>query len=70
MTTTTTTIETMPAQAAAGRTARRVGTALLLRIEAPVGSTLLFPVYVGVAVWAGACLRDPAVRRFVLGQPG
>jgi hypothetical protein len=143
MTTTTTTIETMPAQAAAGRTARRVGTALLvgvaafltfdavihvlnievvetamaelgypawtatfigaleligvalyavprthvvgaiwltaylggafaaqLRIEAPVGSTLLFPVYVGVAVWAGACLRDPAVRRFLLGQRG
>jgi hypothetical protein len=41
-----------------------------LRIEAPVGSTLLFPVYVGLAVWAAACLRDPAVRRFVVGQRG
>jgi hypothetical protein len=41
-----------------------------LRVEAPVGSTMLFPVSVGLAVWAGACLRDPAVGRFVLGQRG
>lgn len=32
---------------------------------APVGSTLLFPVYVGVVVWAGLWLRDPAVRAMV-----
>ncbi len=140
---TTTTSATMPTQASAGRTARRVGTVLLvgvaafltfdavihvlnievvesamadlgfpawtatfigileligvalylvprtrvagaiwltaylggafaaqLRIEAPVVSTLLFPVYVGLAVWAAACLRDPAVGRFIFGQRG
>ena len=33
-----------------------------LRIDAPVASTLLFPVYVGVAVWAGLWLRDQRVR--------
>lgn len=33
-----------------------------LRIEAPLGSTLLFPVYVGVALWAGLWLRDARVR--------
>ncbi len=140
---TTTTSATMPTQASAGRTARRVGTVLLvgvaafltfdavihvlnievvesamadlgfpawtatfigileligvalylvprtrvagaiwltaylggafaaqLRIEAPVVSTLLFPVYLGLAVWAAACLRDPAVGRFIFGQRG
>ncbi|MDQ3616085.1 MAG: DoxX family protein [Actinomycetota bacterium] len=35
------------------------------RIQAPLFSTLLFPVYVGIAVWAGPCLRDPAVRRLL-----
>jgi hypothetical protein len=39
-----------------------------LRIGAPVGSTLLFPVYVGVAVWLGLYLRDAAVRRFLTGR--
>ena len=34
-----------------------------LRIEAPVVSTLLFPVYVGIAVWAGPFLRDAQLRR-------
>jgi hypothetical protein len=33
-----------------------------LRIDAPLLSTLLFPVYVGVAVWAGLWLRDQRVR--------
>lgn len=33
-----------------------------LRIEAPLASTLLFPVYVGVALWAGLWLRDRQVR--------
>lgn len=33
-----------------------------LRIEAPLFSTMLFPVYVGVALWAGLWLRDARVR--------
>ena len=36
-----------------------------LRIEAPLLSTLLFPVYVGVLVWAGLYLRDSEVRALV-----
>ena len=34
-----------------------------LRIEAPLFSTLLFPVYLGTAVWAGLWLRDARVRQ-------
>ncbi|MBD8056042.1 DoxX family protein [Rhodococcus ruber] len=30
--------------------------------EMPLFSTILFPVYVGVFVWAGLYLRDPVVR--------
>jgi DoxX-like family len=33
-----------------------------LRIEAPLVSTALFPVYMGLAAWAGLWLRDPQVR--------
>ena len=33
-----------------------------LRIEAPLFSTLLFPVYLGVLVWLGLWLRDARVR--------
>jgi len=33
-----------------------------LRIEVPLFSTMLFPVYVGVALWAGLWLRDARVR--------
>jgi hypothetical protein len=33
-----------------------------LRIEAPLFSTLLFPIYVGVALWFGLWLRDSRVR--------
>ncbi len=36
-----------------------------LRIEAPLASTLLFPVYLGVAMWAGLWLRDARVRRLL-----
>jgi DoxX-like family len=39
-----------------------------LRIEAPVFSTLLFPVYVGVLLWAGLWLRDQRVRDLVAGR--
>jgi hypothetical protein len=33
-----------------------------LRIEAPLYSTLLFPVYVAIVVWAGLYLRNAALR--------
>jgi hypothetical protein len=36
-----------------------------LRIEAPLFSTLLFPVYVGVLVWVGLYLRSAALRALV-----
>lgn len=36
-----------------------------LRIDAPLFSTLLFPVYTAVFVWGGLWLRDPAVRALV-----
>ncbi|NUR05860.1 MAG: DoxX family protein [Nocardioidaceae bacterium] len=39
-----------------------------LRIEAPLFSTLLFPIYTGVLVWAGLYLRDRRVRDLVRGR--
>jgi hypothetical protein len=33
-----------------------------LRLEAPLFSTLLFPVYIGILVWAGLYLRNAALR--------
>ena len=39
-----------------------------LRVEAPLFSTLLFPVYTGVLVWLGLYLRSAAVRALV--RPG
>lgn len=39
-----------------------------LRVEAPVFSTLLFTVYVGVALWGGAYLRDQRMRNLVAGR--
>lgn len=36
-----------------------------LRIDAPLFSTLLFPVYTGILVWAGLYLRDEKVRALV-----
>jgi len=39
-----------------------------LRIDAPLWSTLLFPVYVGVLVWAGLYLREQRVRDLVAGR--
>ena len=36
-----------------------------LRIDAPLFSTLLFPVYTAVFVWGGLWLRDPALRALV-----
>jgi len=34
-----------------------------LRVDSPLFSTLLFPVYVGIVVWAGLFLRDARLRR-------
>ena len=39
-----------------------------LRIDAPLASTLLFPVYTGTVVWVGLYLRDERVRRLVAGR--
>ena len=39
--------------------------AIQLRIEAPVFSTALFPVYLGIPLWAGLYLRDARVRELV-----
>jgi DoxX-like protein len=39
-----------------------------LRVESPLLSTTLFPVYVGIGVWAGLCLRDAGVRVLLGGQ--
>jgi hypothetical protein len=36
-----------------------------LRIEAPLFSTMLFPVYFGVLVWVALYLRSPQLRRVV-----
>ena len=39
-----------------------------LRVEAPLFSTLLFPVYTGIVVWAGLYLRDQRVRDLLTGR--
>ena len=36
-----------------------------LRIDAPLFSTMLFPVYFGVVVWVALYLRSPQLRRVV-----
>jgi DoxX-like protein len=36
-----------------------------LRIEAPLFSTMLFPVYVGVVVWVALYLRSSQLRQVV-----
>lgn len=36
-----------------------------VRIEAPLFSTLLFPVYTGVLMWAGLYLRDAKLRELL-----
>jgi len=41
-----------------------------VRIEAPLASTTLFPVYTAVLLWTGLCLRDNWVRTLLpLRQP-
>ncbi len=41
---------------------------LQLRIEAPLLSHTLFPVYVGLLVWAGLLLREGRFRHLVFGK--
>ncbi len=36
-----------------------------LRVEDPLLTHALFPVYVGALVWAGLIVRDPRVRRML-----
>ncbi len=36
-----------------------------LRVEAPLFSTVLFAVYVGIGLWLGLWLRDVRVRRLL-----
>lgn len=40
-----------------------------LRIDAPLFSTLLFPVYVAVILWGGLWLRDAQVRALLPVRP-
>jgi len=39
-----------------------------VRIESPLLTHTLFPIYVGVLLWAGLVLRDGALRSFILGR--
>ena len=41
-----------------------------LRVGAPLGSHVLFGVYLGAALWAGLALRRPALRALLLARPG
>jgi len=36
-----------------------------LRVEAPIFSNILFPVYFGILIWAGLYLRNPQLRRII-----
>jgi hypothetical protein len=37
-----------------------------LRIEAPLLSTALFPIYIGMLLWFGLSVRDSRVRAFLM----
>jgi hypothetical protein len=37
-----------------------------VRVDAPLFSHVLFPVYMGVLLWAGLCLRDARLRELLL----
>jgi hypothetical protein len=36
------------------------------RVDSPLFSTTLFPVYLGIALWVGLYLRDPKVRTLLV----
>ncbi|UUZ87093.1 DoxX family protein [Paenibacillus sp. P26] len=40
-----------------------------VRLDAPLFSTILFPVYLAVLVWGGLWLRNEQVRKFFSLQP-
>ncbi|NLU83342.1 DoxX family protein [Rhodococcus sp. HNM0569] len=40
-----------------------------MRSEAPIASTVLFPIYVGVVVWGALALRDARIRHLVGRSP-
>jgi hypothetical protein len=42
--------------------------AIQLRIGAPLFSTALFPIYIGILVWEGLYLRDDRLRALVPGR--
>lgn len=42
--------------------------AIHLRVGDPLGSHILFPVYVGALFWAGLALRDARVRALILSK--
>jgi hypothetical protein len=42
--------------------------AIHLRVGDPLVSHILFPVYVGVLLWAGLALRDARVRALILSK--
>ena len=69
--------ETVRSEAASGALFAALGATLLtgylggavathLRVGDPLGSHVLFPVYVGALFWAGLVLRDARVRALVL----
>jgi hypothetical protein len=40
-----------------------------VRIDSPLFSHILFPVYIAVLMWGGIWLRDEVLRKLVLGGP-
>jgi hypothetical protein len=41
-----------------------------VRVGNPLFGFILFPVYLGVMIWAGLALRDPALRASLLSRKG
>lgn len=37
-----------------------------VRVESPLFTHILFPIYVAVLIWGGLLLRDPQLRKFIL----
>jgi hypothetical protein len=41
-----------------------------VRVHGSLFGTVLFPVYFGIVLWAGLCLRDPRARRLLFARDG
>ena len=39
-----------------------------LRVSNPLFSHILFPVYVGIMIWAGLCLRNRKLRNLITSE--